>query len=401
MKFVTYIKNAEQLKIFHREVESLEMSSVVQKNCQLIVSHSLLNRFLETSKDELLEIVKLNQKFKYALLLEWDVLNQELKFQKAMSLLKELPLHEFEAIRVQDPGAFHFLKETYSWMKLELILENGNHNLTGLQRWIDYGGDQLQKCILSNELSKDHLIQYAQGLNCDLEILAYGRILLFYSPRKLLKPLSEVNLSQEKIEAFGTSEESPHSGFPLIENQHGTFMFNVKDLSLLDSLKEIESLGVKAVRYDLRFDDSLMLLSKFLLIHFQKSNNDVVLSEIKSNAIRPHIKGFYNINKSDVLFPKLKNSRIQRLDKNYLGEVVDVERDHHIALFIKTKTLTLNLGDTIQFVTPEGKVKESLVKTIRKSNNENILVARTHEIILLPFLSGVVGKTQVYKISQT
>ncbi len=401
MKFVTYIESANDLKLFHETALAVGLNLEELKSCQLIVGLNLHNRFLETSKDDLLEIIKLNQKYKYSLLLEWDVLNQELKFQKTLTAIAELPLHEFEAVRIQDPGAFHFLKETYPWMKLELILENGNHNLTGLQRWVEYGGEQLRKCILSNELSKDHLSHYAKELKCDLEVLVYGRILLFYSPRKLLKPLNEMNLSNEKIEAFGTSEESPHSGFPLVENQHGTFMFNVKDLSLLENIKEIENLGVKSLRYDLRFDKSFSFLSKFLNIHFHKNESDSSLAQVKLRNVRPLIKGFYNINKSDVLFPKLKNSRIKRIDQNYLGEVVDVERDHHIALVIKAKALSLSIGDSIQLVTPEGKVKEALVKNIRKSNNESVTEARTHDVVLLPYLSGVVGKTQVYKISQT
>lgn len=401
MKFVTYIRSIKDFQLFNQTVIDVGLNSEEQRKCELIVSIMSLNRFLETTQDELMEIIKLNQQFKYNLLLEWDVLNQEMKFQKTVELFKTLPLHEFTSVRVQDPGAFHYVKESFPWIKCELILENGNHNLAGLKKWIDFGGETLKKCILSNELSKEHLSQYAKELNCDLEIQGFGRILLFYSPRKLLSPLNEIKLSQEKIEAFGTSEESPHSGFPLVENQHGTFMFNVKDLSLLENIKEIEDLGVKSLRYDLRFDESMSRLESFLIIHFQKNEIVQALSQIKAHSVRPLIKGFYNINKSDVLFPKLKNSRIQRMDQNYLGEVVDVERDHHIALLLKAKHLSLNLGDSIQFVTPEGKVKETSIKQMKKSNSQIVQHAQTHEIVLLPYLSGVVGKTQVYKISQT
>ena len=401
MKFVTYIRTYKDFQLFHQAVSDAGYTLEEQNQCELIVSVKTLNRFLETSQDDLMEIIKLNQQLKYKLLLEWDVLNQELKFQKAVELFKTLPLHEFSSVRVQDPGALHFVKESYPWVKCELILENGNHNLEGLKKWIDFGGDSLKKCILSNELSRDHLSHYVKEIKCDLEILAFGRILLFYSPRKLLSPLNEMKLSADKLEAYGTSEESPHSGFPIVENQHGTFMFNVKDLSLLENIKEIKSLGVKSLRYDLRFEDTFSMLTNILQLHFQKIDSEIPIMEVKSKNARPLIKGFYNINKSDVLFPKLKNSRIQRMDKNYLGEVVDVERDHHIALILKAKDLSLNLGDTIMFVTPEGKVKESMVKDIRKSNDLKVTEAHTHDFVLLPYLSGVVGKTQVYKISHT
>ena len=104
-------------------------------------------------------------------------------------------------------------------------------------------GDQCERLVLSNELSKEKLLEYAHLLNTPIEVLVFGRILLFYSPRLLLSPLEKTELeNNHSIEAFGTSEESPHSGFPLIENSHGTFMFNVKDLYLLDHLEELKEM---------------------------------------------------------------------------------------------------------------------------------------------------------------
>ena len=45
--------------------------------------------------------------------------------------------------------------------------------------------------------------------------------------------------SGEFLEATGESEESPHKGFPLIENSHGTFMFHIKRLFLLEHLEHL------------------------------------------------------------------------------------------------------------------------------------------------------------------
>lgn len=111
------------------------------------------------------------------------------------------------------------------------------------------------------------------------------------------------------------------------------------------------------------------------------------------------IKGFYNINKTDVLFTKLKNKRIQRLDDNYVGEIVDVERDQQIALVVKSKTLSIKIGDQIQLVTPEGKVKTIELKSLLDTSKVAKTNAGTNEIVLIPYISGVVAKTQVYLIS--
>lgn len=400
MKFITYAENLEQLTKLNDLVVS---KNIDLNNVEVIVGTSAISRYSEASVADLEAMVAANQKFKLPLVLEWDVLAQETLFQKNAELIARLPLHEFKAIRVQDPGALNLVKEKYSWLKVQLILENGNHNYVGLTRWSDFLGEQLDRLVLSNELSREHLKTYATELKSGLEVLAYGRILLFYSPRLLLSPLKkeelEKSLANKNIEAFGTSEESPHAGFPLIENRHGTFMFNVKDLYLLDHLEELKSLNLAAVRFDLRFDESFNHLEKILDLYMGSISHESV-ADIRANHARPMIKGFYNINKTDVLFTKLKNKRIQRLDDNYIGEIVDVERDQQIALVVKSKTLGIKLGDEIQLITPEGKTKTMTLKSLLDTSKTAMPVASTNEIVLLPYISGVVAKTQVYLQTQ-
>ncbi|NOT77876.1 MAG: hypothetical protein HOP07_02595 [Bacteriovoracaceae bacterium] len=401
MKFVTYAENSEQLKKIHKEASSLNIDL---NKLEVIVGTNSLSRFSENSFSDLMEMISLNQTLKLPLLLEWDILAQENRFKNSTEELLKLPLHEFIAIRLQDPGAVNFIKSHFPWLKIQLILENGNHNFEGLCRWSDFLGEQLDRLILSNELSREHLVKYSQSLKAKIEVLAFGRILLFYSPRLLLSPLkkSEIseNLKAKNLEAYGTSEESPHSGFPLIENAHGTFMFNVKDLSLIEHINELKEMNVEAVRFDLRFDNSLIFLEKFLS-HALVKDEVTLGSEIKSKHPRALIKGFYNVNKSDVLFPKLKNSRIQRFDTHYLGEVIDVERDEQITLMIKSEDLCLNIGDSIRLVTPEGKIKISFIKELKNISKENLNKVSRDEICTIPYLSGIVAKTQVYLEQKT
>jgi putative protease len=400
MKFVTYAENKDQLRALSILVST---GRIDYSELEVIVGNAFISRYSENTIAGLEELITLNQKYKLPLVLEWDVLQQETLFQKNIELISRLALHEFIAIRLQDPGALNFIKENFAWLKVQLILENGNHNYVGLSRWSDFLGDQLDRLVLSNELSREHLRLYATELKADLEVLVFGRILLFYSPRLLLTPLQkediEKDILEKNIEAYGTSEESPHAGFPLIENRHGTYMFNVKDLYLLDHLDELRSLNVGAVRFDLRFDESFGHLENCIDLFKGRIKHDDV-QVIKAEHPRPMIKGFYNINKTDVLFTKLKNKRIQRQDNNYIGEIVDVERDQQMALLIKSRHLTLNVGDELQMVTPEGKTKVTGLQKFSDTSGAVITSATTNEVVLLPFMSGVVAKTQVYLIQK-
>ncbi len=393
MKLIIYIETTKEFDLFLNEFDN-------QFECEVVLGCIELSRYTKTSFEDLLILINIANKKKIPVVLDWDILNLESRFKKSIAVLEKIPLHDFKAIRLQDPGAIEYIKRTYPWLKVQLILENGNHNLVGLKSWRNYLGEQCDKLILSNELSKDHLRQYASSLDVPIEIQVLGRILLFYTPRLLLSPLDKKNSEAAFLEAYGSSEESPHNGFPLIENQHGTFMFNVKDLYLLDHLNELSEANITNVRLDLRFDSLFENHVKDLIRFFKKDISEKEL-KIKNDHIRPMIKGFYNVNKTDILFTKLKNKRIQRNDEYYLGEVVDVERNNQIALLVKRDGEIKENIKKLKLVTPEGKIKEIELKWIRNSQHEEVNSFTKNEIILIPFFRGVTVKTQVYLSSTT
>lgn len=387
MKLVTYIENFEELE----KLIALDCKTPIE----IIVGATLLTRYSKTSLEEMLRLTGIAKKNNIDVVLEWDALNQEEKFLNSCDVIDRLPLHEFKAIRVQDPGAVEYIKNKYPWLKIQLILENGNHNLIGLTKWCEYLGEQCERLVLSNELSREMLRGYAKVLKTPIEILVFGRILLFYSPRKLLSPLEKKNIEVKSLEAYGSSEESPHSGFPLIENTHGTFMFNVKDLYLLDHLDELREMGILHTRVDLRFDESFNNYSEAVMNLFSGtvSENELPFKKIHP---RPLIKGFYNINKTDVLFTKLKNKRTQRQDVNYIGEIVDVERDVQLALMIKSDMFDRSLIHEIRMITPEGKEKVVQLSWIKSSVGEEVHSAMKNDLVLIPYTNGITVKTQVY-----
>jgi putative protease len=369
MKLISYALNADDARLLIKNNIS-----------EIIVSCKELSWFHQNDLDTLLVLVQEIKKNNGIAILEWDLLHPENTLPSALKVFEKLPLHDFSAIRIQDPGVVHLIKNKYSWLPIHLILETGNHNFEALKKWEDYLGKQLERLVLSNELSKEHLEIYAKKLKTPLEVLIFGRILLFYSPRKLLSPLEKEKNIDKFIEAFGTSEESPHSGFPIIENMHGTFMFNVKDLSLFDNLKEMTELGINNGRLDLRFDKSIEQVEDLKNYH----------------GPRPLIKGFYQINKTDVLFSKLKNKKTNRQDENFLGVVVDVERDKGIAIIIKASNFHKDENTQLKIITPEGKVKNIERFSFRNSLNETIYTAQEGSLVICSYISGVTVKSQVY-----
>ncbi|MBA2403329.1 MAG: U32 family peptidase, partial [Bdellovibrionales bacterium] len=302
MKLTTFAQNLSDLNLL--KDQGLD---------EVILGHQDFSRFGKLKSEEFFEFSKRARELKLKVIFEWDILMTENNFIKLSQDI--LPfLDSFDALRVQDPGALEWgFKNTTK--PLQFIAENGNHNLPGLKGWIEHVQGRMERIALSIELPKNKIEEYARTLEVPCELLGLGRILLFYTPRLLLTPLTEDKFSyHQEISAVGESEESPHKGFPIVENRHGTFMFHIKDFCLVDYARELTALGLKFFRVDLRFSDFSQLKE---IVALTQSYDENIFAAFKEKYPQDLMRGFYLVNKTDVLFPKLKNHRLQNREGNY------------------------------------------------------------------------------------
>ncbi len=358
---------------------------------EVILGHQDFSRFGKLKTEDFFEFSKRAKELGLKVIFEWDILMTENTFAKLALEIVPL-LDSFDSLRVQDPGALEWgLKNTTK--PLQFIAENGNHNLPGLQGWIDHVQGRMERIALSIELPKIKIEEYCKILKVPCELLGLGRILLFYTPRQLLSPLSEDKLSfNQEISAIGESEESPHKGFPIIENRHGTFMFHIKDFCLVDFANELKSLGLGFFRIDLRFSAFDQL--KEIKALTEDFNEDSFI-EFKEKYPQDLMRGFYLVNKTDVLFPKLKNHRLQSREGNYLGEVLEAEKGSHLAIFVKNSK-GLRKSDKLKIVHPKGEVFEALIYSLRNLSLEEVDYIEPQKTALIQFVGGVWVKSHVF-----
>lgn len=322
---------------------------------------------------------------------EWDILMTEEVFEKTVAEIS-IYLELADALRVQDPGAFHWALHR-STLPIHFVAESGNHNLEALLGWCEAAGERMERLVLSIELSRDAIGEYCRKLPVPCELLGLGRILLFYSPRSLLTPLSpERIMVNEEIHSLGESEESPHKGFPVLENRHGTFMFHIKEFCLIDYARDVESLGVAWLRIDQRFSEKNFTPEAVKVV-----NREAMFENFKAAYPQELMRGFYHVNKSDVLFPKLKNMRLQNRQGDYLGEVLEAEKGGHLAILVKSAR-GLKLGDKFQIIHPKGQVFEGEVRILRDVNFEEVSEIGPDDLAVIPFINGVWVKSQLFLV---
>ncbi len=366
---------------------------------EVILCHQELSRLGTLDLNSLHQLAREARALGSRPVLEWDILMTQDRLSQATSVLSQIDLGLFGAIRVQDPGAFEFALKRLSGLPIQLILETGNHNFEAIQGWLASGEGRIERLALSIELPKIRIASYIEHLPVPVELLGLGPILLLYTPRHLLSNQLEGpdrhKLDHPWLQALADSEESLHRGFRIIENRHGTLVFHAKDYCLLDRVSELHEMGLSAFRVDFRLEDGsdrLPDLSRVL----RSASNDQGKAFIENHPNKV-TRCFFQANATDVLFKKLKNTTVQRQDEGYIGEVVEIAKNSHTLIRVLGKNQSLSLGQKLRFATPEGRTETHTVENLRNLNQELVQEIPQGDYGLLPYLKFVTPKTAVYE----
>lgn len=349
MRFVAVLTKVDELSSFLKEGMK-----------ELILPVFAYSRLPSLTKEEALSLSKECQNQGVRLLLEWDVLMTQEHLQKLIKETDQDFLNLFSAIRVQDLGALHFLKKNFPEKNVQLILEHGNHNFESLLSFSKVH-PKLERMILSPQIPGSLLKDYAKRLPCPIEILYQGPLMLSYTPRHLLSRLGESYVRMRSLE--GQAHE-----LQAIDNMNGTLIIHGSRFSLERRKSELETWENCYFKVDQRL----------------------------AQSDSPQTEGFYQKNQSSEVFVHLKNALIEREDGNYVGEVIDVVREHTIGISLAHPTRKLKKGDFLVFRTPEGRIKEQEVTQLWDFLMNPIEEGRQGEIVFIPHRGMVSVRSSVY-----
>ena len=376
MKRVTYLENEEQLDQYWRE--GIE---------EVILSPCNLSRLGSQSLAECCHLAEKARHKKLRPLLEWDILMSEKTLVGLKkTTLANLPWHLFDAVRVQDKGALQYLLEQ-STVPLQLILETGNHNMEGIKKILSQTGERVERVVLSLELPQEKVLQSIGELPAAVEILGLGKILLYYSPRHLIG---------NSEQALAHSLEGPHRNFLVWNNRHGTFLFHSRDRFILHLVPDLAQGGLGALRIDLRLGGNHALLP-WIAQSTRKNPCPYAIKNLRQTWPVPLTQGFFQHNKTDRIFKKLKNAALPPPDRHYIGEVLEINKSSHVAVMVKSDKNTLLQGSSVIFRTPEGRIRQTTIRSLKDTSLRERETIGPGEIGLLPPLSGLSVKSFVYR----
>ena len=381
MRFNTFLENFSELELIRQSAIS-----------EVILEHKLLSRLGKLTSISMLSLLDKVLSYNLSPVLQWDILCTDQSLRDCLNLLKKLPLEKFSAIRVQDLGAAEWLRTKHPEIPLQLVVENANHNITSLMRWTEYFGKQLDRLVLSTELPKSLLIEYSRILTVPCEILSVGRILLFYSPRKLLSSPNFTTKSSGFFEKKLVAEDQIQRQFPTIQNNHGTFMFYHRDLFLIDYLPELKKTHIEALRFDLRHLD--------LSINWFKQLTDLIKSfdKKKCNTLKSAwpskiTHGFFRANRTDLAIDRIKNPHLNDRGETLVGYVVEAVKGKHLIILTRK---TFPIAKVLTGITPEGREFEIATQNIKNTDGQPVSEIISGKLYQIPHVKYVTPQSLIY-----
>ena len=286
-----------------------------------------------------------------------------------------------DALIIADPGVFDIAKEVCPEIERHISTQANNTNYGTYNFWYRQGASRV---VSARELSLQELKELRAKIPADLEIetFVHGAMCISYSGRCLLsnyftgRDANQGACTHPCRWKYAVVEETrPGEYMPVYENERGTYIFNSKDLCMIEHIPELIDAGIDSLKIEGRMKTALYVATvartyRKALDDYQKApelyrkNMPWYLDQISNCTYRQFTTGFF--------FGK-PDSESQIYDRNtyikeytYLGIVGEV-KDGLIQIEQRNK---FSVGETIEIMKPDGRNVEAKVVRIVNQDGE-------------------------------
>ncbi len=333
-----------------------------------------------------------------------------------------------DALIMADPGLIMMVREKWPEVPIHLSVQANTVNYMGVKFWQKLG---VSRIILSRELSLDEIAEIRQECpDIELEVFVHGALCIAYSGRCLLsgyfnhrdpnqgtctnacrwdykvhdtqadqagdvqviqfdfnKAMDEAN---QAFAACGGAERHPLADktylieeanrpgelMPIIEDEHGTYIMNSKDLRAIEHIERLTQIGVDSLKIEGR-TKSLYYVARTAQAYRMAIDdavagrpfNPTLLAELEGLANRGYTDGFLERHHTHEYQNYMKgHSEAKR--SQYVGDVIDIV-DGWAQIEVKNH---FEVGDQLEIIHPEGNLIMTLGE-MRGKQGEPVQVA--------------------------
>ncbi len=161
-----------------------------------------------------------------------------------------------DALIIADLGAFMLAKQYAPNIPVHISTQANNVNYRSVQAWNDLGA---KRVVLARELSLDEISEIRQKVSPELELEAFvhGAMCISYSGRCLLSNYMTSRDANQGECAHPcrwnyslVEQQRPGEYMDVFENERGTFIFNSRDLCMIEHIPELIKSGITSFKLE-------------------------------------------------------------------------------------------------------------------------------------------------------
>ena len=203
---------------------------------------------------ELVEAAQLAHSLGKKIYLTVNIMPHNDELEQLPEYLHLLAKAKVDAVIVSDMGVFRLVKEHIPQIPIHVSTQTSTVNWASALSWQEMGAERV---VLARELSLEEIARIKNKVKLELEVFVHGAMCISYSGRCLL---SSYMTGRDANRGFCpqscrwkyhlVEEKRPGEFFPVFEDEHGTYVFNSKDLCLLDYLPALIKAGVDSFKIE-------------------------------------------------------------------------------------------------------------------------------------------------------
>ncbi|MDH5628695.1 MAG: tRNA 5-hydroxyuridine modification protein YegQ [Gammaproteobacteria bacterium] len=304
------------------------------------------------------------------------------------------------ALIMSDPGLMMMVREKWPDTVIHLSVQMNTVNYASVKFWQSLG---VKRIILSRELSLDEVAEIRQECpDIELEVFVHGALCIAYSGRCLLSgyfnhrdpnqgtctnacrwgydvheasqnangDILPIEKAAPQLGIGETNEnlvlleekQRPGEYMPMYEDEHGTYIFNSKDLRAIQHVAKLIEIGVDCLKIEGR-TKSYFYAARTSQV-YRKAIDDAIagkefdmqlMETLQGMANRGYTEGFFRRHVHDD-YQNYLNGSPERHNQLFVGEIIE-RRDNEVLVDVKNQ---FQIGDQLIFMSPDGDHKIEL-----------------------------------------
>lgn len=362
------------------------------------------------SAEDMLEGIKYAHDRGKKVYLTANILPHNSDIEQFEDFVKEIRPLGFDAVLIADLGLFDMMRSLAPEIPIHVSTQANNVNYRSALMWHKLGA---KRVVLAREMSFKEIAEIRGKIPPELELEAFihGAMCISYSGRCLLS-----NYMTSRDSNMGAcshpcrwnyklvEEKRPGQYMDVFENERGSFIFNSKDLCMIEHIPELVQSGISSFKIEGRVKTSYYVATvvgayrREIDRYFENPENYVFnkdeYAELCKVSHRPYTTGFY-YHKPDADSQVYTTSSYIR-DYELIGIVLDYDEKTKIATV--TQRNRFFKGDEIEIIQPMKPYFTQTVDYMENADGEPIDVApHAEQIVKMPLKEAVVKGAMLRK----